>query len=416
MMITVFDRKKCMNFSQTSATLETAKLTAPLLSDLESLRERSELSLERYADALVAVDSDTDSESKVAVHAPSHQALNPTFDPAPSAAVAKKPLPSLTDALKQHYREYFADWFEPGTQAPARGETKRRSSRKKNLHQKLVLSQMNTKKASRLDMDDRAKMTHYFSKHREVKNPVESVRIEAMFGACWSVPRAGPPLPTVITVQAPAGIGKSSMLKYMCMKWGCSELWAANFDALIFVECRTLNRLGPMTGREFMAKLLENVEGKVNLGEDEAEGRETSSMTGEEKGDVDKDEQLLNILTRKAGAGRVLLLLDGLDEIHGVGNLAYIRQPAGQPERPGLPGKGALTTTLSPLEFAQCLLTGALLQGCHVIVTSRPHTLSHLQSSRWFLSLPKRMVSLDIQGLSEEGVQSFIHRYPCPFF
>ena len=49
--------------------------------------------------------------------------------------------------------------------------------------------------------------------------------------------------------------------------------------------------------------------------------------------------------------------------------------------------------------------------GCHIVVTSRPHTLSHLQSSRWFLSLPKRMVSLDIQGLSEEGVQSFIHSY-----
>lgn len=83
----------------------------------------------------------------------------------------------------------------------------------------------------------------------------------------------------------------------------------------------------------------------------------------------------------------------------------------GHPDRLGQPGKGAADMMLSPLEFAQCLLTGALLQGCHVIVTSRPHTLSHLQSSRWFLSLPKRMVSLDIQGLSEEGVQSFIHRY-----
>ena len=80
-------------------------------------------------------------------------------------------------------------------------------------------------------------------------------------------------------------------------------------------------------------------------------------------------------------------------------------------KRPGFPGKGALTSQLRPLEFTQCLLTGSLLQGCHIVVTSRPHTLSHLQSSRWFLSLPKRMVSLDIQGLSEEGVESFIHRY-----
>ena len=55
--------------------------------------------------------------------------------------------------------------------------------------------------------------------------------------------------------QAPAGIGKSSMLKYMCMKWGCNELWGSNFDVLIFVECRTLNRLGSMTGTQFLDKV-----------------------------------------------------------------------------------------------------------------------------------------------------------------
>ena len=119
----------------------------------------------------------------------------------------------------------------------------------------------------------------------------------------------------------------------------------------------------------------------------------------------DTERSLMAELTRRAAAGRVLLLLDGLDEVHGVGSLATLRNPAAAKEQ--MP---AADTILSPLEFAQCLLTGALLQGCHVIVTSRPHTLSHLQSSRWFLSLPKRMVSLDIQGLSEEGVQSFIHR------
>ncbi len=43
--------------------------------------------------------------------------------------------------------------------------------------------------------------------------------------------------------------------------------------------------------------------------------------------------------------------------------LANIKLPAGHPEKLGMPGKGASTAALAPLEFAQCLLTGSLLQG-----------------------------------------------------
>ena len=65
---------------------------------------------------------------------------------------------------------------------------------------------MNTKKATKLDMDDRAKIIQYFSKANNYglgngENALESVRIEDMFGTCWSVPMALPALPTVITVQ-----------------------------------------------------------------------------------------------------------------------------------------------------------------------------------------------------------------------
>ena len=63
------------------------------------------------------------------------------------------------------------------------------------------------------------------------------------------------------------------------------------------------------------------------------------------------------------------MLLDGLDEVHSVGNLANIGQPAGHPEKPGIPGKGALNTEVTPLQFTQCLLTGSLLQGNLLFLT-----------------------------------------------
>ncbi len=189
-----------------------------------------------------------------------------------------------------------------------------------------------------------------------------------------------------------------------------------------------------MTGREFLEHMLAPIKDKLGPGrykattgdiKDSMENPDENSYDPYEEEDVlgkinstkirQKKAGHLNgffsvELSRKAAAGRVLLLLDGLDEVHGVGALNVIKMPAGHPEKPGLVGQKASTTQLKPLEFAQCLLTGSLLQGCHVIVTSRPHTLSHLQSAKWFLGLPKRMVSLDIQGLSEEGVAAFIHR------
>ncbi len=85
--------------------------------------------------------------------------------PSSELTLDKEELPNITQGLKRHYREFFSDWFEPGSQlvrcsadGTAGSAFRRRSSRKKNLHQKLVLSQMNTKKAAKLDMDDRAKM------------------------------------------------------------------------------------------------------------------------------------------------------------------------------------------------------------------------------------------------------------------
>jgi hypothetical protein len=48
----------------------------------------------------------------------------------------------------------------------------------------------------------------------DIAGPVERVKIEDMFGKCWSIPNPGPALPTIITVQAPAGIGKNHCYIY----------------------------------------------------------------------------------------------------------------------------------------------------------------------------------------------------------
>ena len=44
-----------------------------------------------------------------------------------------------------------------------------------------------------------------------------------------------------------------------------------------------------------------------------------------------------------------------------------------------IPPKYSPCEELSPLELVQSLLSGRLAAGAHVIVTSRPHTLTYLQ-------------------------------------
>ena len=68
-----------------------------------------------------------------------------------------------------------------------------------------------------------------------------------------------------------------------------------------------------------------------------------------------------------ASKGRLLFLIDGLDEITGVAALASLT-PKFAPEE-----------SLSPLELVQSLLSSRLAPGSHIIVTSRPHTLTYLQ-------------------------------------
>jgi len=291
----------------------------------------------------------------------------------PRLSIPPPPPPTLglSSAIREQFEEDFSSWYQPGN-----GKQKthnRRKSSTRSLHQKLVVSKNNVKKATKIDMDDRAKMLQYFSKSNDDS---KNVSIHDLFNVCWHLPLSGPRIPTVVTVQAPAGIGKSSMLKYMCLQWSGRQLWANLFDILIFIECRTLNQLGDMTCREFISKHVENVSKKV-----------------------DPETNIVHEIESHASKGRLLFLLDGLDEITGVASLSNLNP------------KYAPDDVLSPLELTQALLCGRLAPGSHIIVTSRPHTLTYLQSSKWFNSLSKHSLALDIQGLSEEGVCAFIHSF-----
>ena len=151
------------------------------------------------------------------------------------------------------------------------------------------MSKNNAKKATKIDMDDRAKMLQYFSK---ANDDTKTISIHDLFLGSWQLPMAGPRLPTVVTVQAPAGIGKSSMLKYMCLQWSEGELWTTNFDILIFIECRTLNHLGAMSCRDFLRKHVEYVLNKI-----------------------DPEADVVADIEAVASRGRLLFLIDGLDEV-----------------------------------------------------------------------------------------------------
>ena len=64
-----------------------------------------------------------------------------------------------------------------------------------------------------------------------------------------------------------------------------------------------------------------------------------------------------------------------------------------------IPSKYSPCEELSPLELVQSLLSGRLAAGAHVIVTSRPHTLTYLQvtgtnnacTAQWSNALTKRV-------------------------
>ena len=94
----------------------------------------------------------------------------------------------LSSAIGEQFEEDFCDWFEPGKGGDKKTHRRRKSSTR-SLHQKLVVSKNNVKKATKIDMDDRAKMLQYFAKSNDDS---ANVSIEELFQRSWRLPMAGP--------------------------------------------------------------------------------------------------------------------------------------------------------------------------------------------------------------------------------
>ncbi len=75
-----------------------------------------------------------------------------------------------------------------------------------------------------------------------------------------------------------------------------------------------------MTGRQFLEKMLEPIRDKLGPGRYKAETGDIAANNMEDPDenpgfDPYTEEDILVELSRKAAAGRVLILLDGLDEV-----------------------------------------------------------------------------------------------------
>ena len=83
----------------------------------------------------------------------------------------------LSFAIREQFEEEFCDWYEPG-----KGKKKTHSRRKsstRSLHQKLVVSKNNVKKATEIKMDERAK---YLSKSNDDS---KNISIHDLFNFSW---------------------------------------------------------------------------------------------------------------------------------------------------------------------------------------------------------------------------------------
>ena len=202
-------------------------------------------------------------------------------------------------------------------------------------------------------------LPHQYQKHiTEVQNDGENIP------AC-NVLNVGKVQAKRVLLSGRAGVGKTTTLQWLAQQWAL-EKWATGFTLLFLMQLRMLSN----TEIKVTAIELFTVYGLFQL------------MAG------DSHQVLCSWL--KNAAGKVVILLDGLDELAG-----FSKKNKNTPKITDLNQKA------HPLELCINILRGDLLPGCTLICTSRPFTgLSSLCTD----------TVVEILGLTQQDVVKYVEQ------
>ena len=202
-------------------------------------------------------------------------------------------------------------------------------------------------------------LPHQYQKHfSEVKKTGANIR------AC-NVLNVGNTQAKRVLLSGRAGVGKTTTLQWLAQQWAL-ERWATGFTLLFLMQLRML----PNTDVKVTTVELFTVYGLFQL------------MAG------DSHQVLCSWL--KNAAGRVVIMVDGLDELAG-----FSKKIKNTPKISDLNQKA------HPLELCINILRGDLLPGCTLICTSRPFTgLSSISTD----------TVVEILGLTQQDVEKYVEQ------
>ena len=202
-------------------------------------------------------------------------------------------------------------------------------------------------------------LPHQYQKHlSEVK------KTGANIPAC-NILNVGKTQAKRVLLSGRAGVGKTTTLQWLAQQWAL-ERWATGFTLLFLMQLRML----PNTDVKVTTVELFTVYGLFQL------------MAGD-------SHQVLCSWLRNA-AGKVVILLDGLDELAG-----FSKKIKNTPKITDLNQKA------HPLELCINILRGDLLPGCTLICTSRPFTgLNSISTD----------TVLEILGLTQQDVVKYVEQ------